>query len=130
MKWVFFALLLLVSVACFRKKKNVPLAQATCGTAFVEENRNREGRGSTLFKVYCSTCHSYDQTLTGPALQGFVNRVPNEHWMRVYLTNFDSLAQSGDSTFVYWQKWSPAHCVVKKGLTPKQVDDLIYYIKD
>lgn len=127
MKGVLFLLVVLLSVACFRKKKHVQEFVPTCGT----ENLTESIQNSPVaFKVYCSTCHSYDRHLTGPALKGMINQVPDEHWLRVYLTNFDSLAKSGDSTFKAWEKYSPARCTFKKGLNHQEAAELINYMKE
>lgn len=130
MKVVLFLLVVLLSAACFRKKKHVEEFVPTCGTENPIASPKSLENSPAVFKAYCATCHSYDQHLTGPALKGVINQVPNEHWLRVYLTNFDSLAKSGDTTFIRMQDYSPARCVFKKGLTSEQVTELINYMKD
>lgn len=130
MKTLLFLLVVLLSAACFRKKKQVEEFVPTCGTENPIASPKSFENSPAVFKVYCATCHSYDQHLTGPALKGMVDRVPDEHWLRVYLTNFDSLAKSGDSTFKVWEKYSPVRCTFKKGLNPQQVAELINYMKE
>ena len=52
--------------------------------------------GQKLFKKNCAVCHKMDKVLTGPALQGWSDRVPEGDWIYEWVKNSQVLIASGD----------------------------------
>lgn len=53
--------------------------------------------GERLFKQNCAVCHSMGkQKLTGPGLQGLLDRVPKGEWLKNYILNNNKMIISGD----------------------------------
>ncbi|MBC7862103.1 MAG: cytochrome c [Bacteroidia bacterium] len=52
--------------------------------------------GRKVFKANCATCHKMSQKLTGPALEGCVNRAPSKEWVAKFIRSSSSLIKSGD----------------------------------
>lgn len=50
-------------------------------------------RGMKIFKMECAACHKLDRDMTGPALNGALDRAPQPGivWLRSFLTAQDSL---------------------------------------
>lgn len=54
--------------------------------------------GEQLFRHNCSVCHTMDsRKLTGPGLEGVLDRVPSISWMKQFIRNNYALIQSGDA---------------------------------
>ncbi len=54
--------------------------------------------GKKLFRQNCAMCHTMDsQKLTGPGLEGILERVPSITWMKEWILNSDKVTASGDA---------------------------------
>ena len=58
--------------------------------------------GGKLFKAYCAACHKFSTKLSGPALQGVRQRVPNQSplYIRAVFMKPDSLLKIKDPYYV------------------------------
>lgn len=50
--------------------------------------------GEALFKANCAACHKPDKDFTGPALQGWKDRVPAGDWIYKWIANSADLRES------------------------------------
>ena len=72
--------------------------------------------GKNLFKGNCAACHKPDRDMSGPALQGILDRAPQPalDWYITFMTNSDPLIKAGEPyTLALRERWG-IHC----GFTP------------
>ncbi len=119
--------LLVETTSCIRKKPKQESLK--CG---VQEQATCGDLGSVgpppQFKAFCATCHQFDRSGTGTALQGMMKRVPSREWLLSYLQNEDSLIQSGDTTAIRISRILPAGpCHKFSNLTDDHLGEIIRY---
>ncbi len=104
-----------------------------CFMVFTSLTSLHAQNGEKLFKQNCATCHSAytDQMLTGPGLKGVFDRVPKGDWINKWIINNEKMIKSGDaySNQIYSKYGKAAMTVFEGILTPKDVDDIIVYLK-
>ncbi len=72
-----------------------------CGTSYINapspvKMDERALAGELVFKANCKACHAIERTLIGPPMKDVYSRVPNEAWLRSWITNSSKLIASGD----------------------------------
>jgi mono/diheme cytochrome c family protein len=90
-------------------------------------------RGLKIFKMECAACHKLDKDLTGPALNGALDRAPQPGivWLRAFLTAQDSLLRAKDpyatALQATWGNNPWRHEYAR--LTPAQFKDLMAWVE-
>lgn len=64
--------------------------------------------GEELFKSNCTMCHHIVKNLTGPSIQGSIERLRGKERFLAFVTNEDSLLQLGDRYVVEIQEYDPS----------------------
>lgn len=86
--------------------------------------------GKTLFQTNCASCHNPIKDMTGPALQGVVDKIPGGmEWVYDWVHNSSKVIASGDEyankIFNEWGKTQMTHF---PQLTESQIDDIFAYV--
>ena len=88
--------------------------------------------GGVLFKsVGCNACHAGTmiKDLTGPALYGVQERVPDTKKLHAWIRNTNAVLGTGDPYFTaLFLKWNKTPMNSNTSLTDKQIDDILAYI--
>lgn len=72
--------------------------EAVSATKDTLQKSVNEVSGETLFKQNCSVCHSMGaQKLTGPGMEGLLQRIPKGDWLEKWILNNEKLIKSGDA---------------------------------
>jgi cytochrome c2 len=107
--------------------------------------------GQALFKANCASCHKIDKPFTGPALQGWKDRVPGGDWIYKWIANpadqndpyatkikndFKPTVMTAfgqqlkkadvDAIMKYVDDWKPDVVVDGKGGKPESDDSLLF----
>ncbi len=89
-------------------------------------------RGEKLFKGNCASCHKVDKDMTGPALGGILERVPEPatEWLLSFLTNEASLVQAQEPyTLALRETWGMNPWMHRApDLTEQDVFDLVAWM--
>lgn len=85
--------------------------------------------GEALFKANCSNCHKPDADYTGPALQGWADRVPDKEWIYKWVANPAGMVASGDKHAVaLFEKWKPTMMTGFATLSKAEIDAIMGYV--
>lgn len=88
--------------------------------------------GEALFKQNCATCHSMGSNkLTGPGMEGVMQRVPSEEWLFKWIKNNEAVRKSGDAYGIkIYEEYNKAQMTVFDNLKDEEVNAIIEYIKN
>ncbi len=87
--------------------------------------------GAALFKANCASCHKPDKDFTGPALQGWRDRVPNEEWIYKWIANPASMVETDDYAKNIYNKWNKTTMTAfGSQLKKEDVDAIMQYVDD
>jgi hypothetical protein len=70
----------------------------------------------------------FDKNSTGPKMQGILDRVPSDAWLRMYITNEDSQIAIGDTVALRIARWSPMKGNHQHTMSKANLDTLMHYI--
>lgn len=96
-------------------------------------NAGDYANGEKLFKANCASCHNMEKDLTGPALIGVGERVPqpSEEWLYKWIKNNAALRQSGDAyANKIYKEWNEASMTLFAWMSDEQLSDVITYITE
>ncbi|MFI5171557.1 MAG: c-type cytochrome [Chitinophagales bacterium] len=89
-----------------------------------------EAEGKDLFQAKCQRCHAIDKKMTGPALQGVVNRWPDTTSLYKWIHNSQAFLTTGDkyanALFKEYNSIMPAFPELKDG----DIHDILTYIQN
>jgi mono/diheme cytochrome c family protein len=87
--------------------------------------------GAALFKEKCATCHRIDKDLTGPALAGIEQRVPDKKLLHAWIHNNQAVLASGNPYFTkLFQDWNRTPMNVFTELDEPQIEAILKYIRE
>jgi mono/diheme cytochrome c family protein len=87
--------------------------------------------GAALFKDKCANCHRIDKDLTGPALAGIEQRVPDKKLLHAWIHNNQAVLAKGDKYFsALFQKWNRTPMNVFTELDEPQIEAILKYIRE
>ena len=93
-------------------------------------NRAFAQDGAALFKLNCASCHAVDARLTGPALRGITERVPDKDLLHQWIRNSASVLASGNTYFTnLYQEYGQIAMTPFPGLSDAEIDAIINYIE-
>jgi cytochrome c551/c552 len=85
--------------------------------------------GKALFSTNCAQCHNPIKQITGPALKGVTERVPDKKLLHQWIKNNAAVLASGNKYFndLYNQFKTPMNTF--PGLTDPEIDAILKYIE-
>lgn len=87
--------------------------------------------GKELFENNCKSCHGIDVKLTGPALRGIEERVPNQKLLYAWIKNNQAVLATGDPYFTkVYNDNGKAAMNTFTGLSDAEIGAILKYIKD
>jgi cytochrome c2 len=100
-----------------------------CGTVSATEIKNVKGR--QLFSQNCASCHAIQKQLTGPALMGIEDRVPDRKLLYQWVKNSESVIKSGNLYFVdLYSRFDKIPMNKFPSLSNEDIDNILEYIKE
>jgi cytochrome c2 len=85
--------------------------------------------GKMLFQDNCASCHSIFKDLTGPALSGVQERIPDKKLLYKWVRNPAGVLKSGNVYFNELKKRFGGVVMTSfSGLTDKEIDAIVIYI--
>lgn len=93
------------------------------GTAYASDGRK-------LFRAKCMLCHAVRTDLSGPALQGVEERVPDKELLYAWIRNNKKVLASGNPYFTaLYEKWNRMPMNVFEDLTDEDISAILAYVK-
>ncbi len=87
--------------------------------------------GEALFKANCASCHKINKDFTGPALQGWKDRVPAGDWIYKWISNSAELRETEPYAKALFAKWNKTQMTAfGSGLKKDDVDAIMKYVDD
>lgn len=84
-----------------------------------------------MFNNNCGTCHRVDKDLTGPALKGVEERVPDKKLLHDWIRNNQKVLASGNKYFNdLFQKWNRTPMNVYPNMTDDEIEAILKYIRE
>jgi cytochrome c2 len=89
-------------------------------------------KGAMIFNQNCSSCHSLNKDIVGPALHDVLTRWHgNTAGLKAFIRNPQQQISAGDSMAVKtYNKWQPSVMNGFPSLTNEDLDNLIAYLQD
>lgn len=84
--------------------------------------------GEALFKANCASCHKPDKPFTGPALQGWKDRVPAGDWIYNWIAN--PAAQSDPYATALKAQYKPTVMTSFPQFKKEDIDAILKYVDD
>jgi cytochrome c2 len=119
-------------MSCYRKIYNKLLA-GLFFIALISFNNNVFAQsGEALFKANCASCHKPDEKYTGPALQGWKDRVPGGDWVYKWISNSSGLIATGDAyaNKIFLENGKSQMTAFGQQLKKEDVDAILKYVDD
>ncbi|MDX1937325.1 MAG: c-type cytochrome [Flavihumibacter sp.] len=87
--------------------------------------------GKELFEANCKSCHAIDANLTGPALRGVEERVPDQKLLYAWIKNNQAVLATGNKYFndLYVQ-WNKTAMNTFTGLADADIAAILKYINE
>ena len=108
-----------------------------CGTASPNSlneyvyNKGNGPDGKAIFQSNCASCHSLFKDLTGPALAGVTQRLPDRKLVYKWVRNPDAMLKSGNVYFNTLKKrFDNVQMTAFPDLSDVEIDAIISYIED
>ena len=98
MKKLFFLIVSSIFLfSCLNNKKPAKAEEFYCGveddkTYNIDSGINQPD----VYKRKCASCHLVTKDMTGPKLEGVLDKIPSEKWFELYIKNEESLLKNGD----------------------------------
>ena len=132
MKKLFFLILSSILLfSCLNNKKPIKAEEFYCGveddkTYNIDSGINQPD----VYKRKCASCHLVTKDMTGPKLEGVLDKIPSEKWFELYIKNEDSLLKNGDKYANEISKFSTVNNVHNfNELTTDEINILKKYIR-
>jgi mono/diheme cytochrome c family protein len=104
--------------------------------SYSQEINGDAANGYALFKKNCTSCHSIDAKVVGPALGGVVSRLEKEQglgreWFQKWIKNNNELRESGDAYAkkIYAENGNETMNLFPD-LSEQDIDDILSYTSD
>ena len=86
--------------------------------------------GKALFQQNCASCHAVNKALTGPALAGIEERVPDKKLLHAWIRNNQAVLATGNKYFTdLYAQWNKTAMNLFPNLTDGEIDAMLAYIK-
>jgi cytochrome c551/c552 len=85
--------------------------------------------GKALFQANCASCHAVNKDLTGPALAGVEERVPDKKLLHAWIHNNQKVLASGNKYFNdLYVKYNKTPMQVFESLSDADIDAILKYV--
>ena len=136
MKGFFLTLLLIIAIWMIQLLLNIRTSPAN-NTASdnnpqqnMKSNVSVNAEGEALFQNNCSSCHNPFKVLTGPALAGVEERVPDKKLLYAWIRNNRQVLESGNKYFnSLYLEYNKTAMSQFPQLTDKNIDAILEYLK-
>src|SRR5260221_13201386 len=86
--------------------------------------------GKALFQSNCASCHSPIKVITGPALKGVTERVPDKNLLHAWIKNNQKVLASGNPYFVnLLNQYNKTPMNVFPNLSDAEIDAILKYVE-
>ncbi len=88
--------------------------------------------GKNVFRANCAACHKPDKDVSGPALQGILDRAPEPalNWYIAFMSNEYSLVKAGDPyTLALRERWRNIPWFHPNELSTKDLLDVLVWVE-
>lgn len=86
--------------------------------------------GKALFQQNCASCHAVNKNLTGPALAGIEERVPDKKLLYAWIRNNQAVLATGNKYFTdLYNSYNKTAMNLFPNLTDAEIDAMLGYIK-
>jgi cytochrome c2 len=86
--------------------------------------------GKSLFQANCATCHNPIKQVTGPALKGVTERVPDKKLLYAWIKNNAAVLATGNKYFTdLFNQFSKTPMNTFPGLTNPEIDAILKYVE-
>jgi len=97
---------------------------------FYSANAQDVAAGKTLFSGKCASCHGVHKQITGPALAGVEERIPDKKKLHAWIRNNQAVLKTGDPYFVArFNEYNKQPMNLFPELEDKDIDNILAYIK-
>ncbi|HRH59998.1 MAG TPA: cytochrome c [Chitinophagaceae bacterium] len=128
--FVLFVAIRIISVIDFKPQKTESATTVSEKTIH-NEVPVKNVRGKELFKANCASCHAIHKNLTGPALAGIEERVPDKELLYRWIRNNQEVLKSGEPYFnLLFKDYNKTSMNVFPNLTDYDIKDILEYIKE
>lgn len=87
--------------------------------------------GKALFEANCKSCHAIDANLTGPALRGVEERVPDQKLLYAWIKNNQAVLATGNKYFNdLYNQWNKTAMNTFTGLADADIAAILKYINE
>src|ERR1700730_16963175 len=87
--------------------------------------------GKALFQADCASCHHPTKIVTGPALQGVTERVPDTKLLHAWIRNNGAVLASGNKYFNdLFAQYNKTPMNIFPTLTDGEIDAILKYVND
>ncbi|MFM2361612.1 MAG: hypothetical protein RLZZ316_514, partial [Bacteroidota bacterium] len=87
--------------------------------------------GKALFEANCKSCHAIDANLTGPALRGVEDRVPDQKLLYAWIKNNQAVLASGNKYFNdLYKQWNKTAMNTFTGLADADIAAILKYVSE
>jgi mono/diheme cytochrome c family protein len=88
-------------------------------------------KGKQLFMQNCASCHAIHKKLTGPALTGVEERIPDKKLLHEWIRNNQKVLKSGNPYFVsLYNTYDKTPMNIFSAITDEEIDAILNYIKE
>ena len=86
--------------------------------------------GKALFQTNCASCHNPIKVITGPALQGVTQRIPDKKLLHSWIRNNAAVLGSGNKYFNdLFVQYNKTAMNTFPSITDKEIDDILAYVE-
>jgi cytochrome c551/c552 len=86
--------------------------------------------GKALFQANCASCHNPVKVVTGPALKGVSERIPDKKLLHQWIHNNQKVLATGNKYFTdLYSQYNKTPMNVFEGLSDAEIDAIIKYVE-
>ena len=88
--------------------------------------------GEMLFRWNCTPCHSINlnRDLTGPALEGVLERAPSREWLHAWIRNSAAVSVTRDEYgMMIYEEWNKTQMTAMPHLSDEDIDAILDFIQ-
>src|SRR5689334_17197470 len=95
-----------------------------------QTNAQDANAGRALFMNNCASCHAVNRKVTGPALAGVQDRVPDPKKLHAWIRNNQAVLKSGDPYFTnLFNEYQKTPMNVFTSFSDADIDNILAYVK-